>query len=95
MLVAAAPGAIVGNGFAVAADHFSRRAIASIGTFGFAATLLTFAVGESFAVFLVAGEPSISIAIEDIAKASSAQRLGVKDIVAPVRRPANCLDEST
>jgi MFS family permease len=55
VLVAAAPGAIVGNVFAIAADHFSRRVIASIGTFGFAATLLTFAVGQTFAVFLVAG----------------------------------------
>jgi MFS family permease len=55
VLVAAAPGAIAGNVFAIAADHFSRRVIAAIGTFGFAATLLTFAVGQSFAVFLVAG----------------------------------------
>jgi MFS family permease len=55
VLVAAAPGAIVGNVFAIAADHFSRRVIAAIGTFGFAATLLAFAVGHSFAVFLAAG----------------------------------------
>jgi MFS family permease len=55
VLVAAAPGAIVGNVFAIAADHCSRRVIASIGTFGFAVTLLMFAAGRSFAVLLVAG----------------------------------------
>ena len=39
MLVAAAPGAIVGNVFAVLADYRSRRVIATGGAFGFAAAL--------------------------------------------------------
>jgi MFS family permease len=55
VLVAAAPGAIAGNGFSIAADHHSRRVIASIGTFGYALALLGLAFGRSFAVFLAAG----------------------------------------
>lgn len=54
VLVAAAPGAIVGNGFAIAADHTSRRVIAAIGAFGFALALCGYGFGHSFAILLVA-----------------------------------------
>lgn len=49
VLVAAAPGSIVGGVFSALADYRSRRLIASGGAFGFAASLLTFAFGHSFA----------------------------------------------
>jgi MFS family permease len=55
VLVAAAPGAIAGNGFSIAADHYSRRVIATIGTFGYALALFGFACGHSFAILLAAG----------------------------------------
>jgi predicted MFS family arabinose efflux permease len=49
VLVAAAPGSIVGSLFSALADYRSRRLIASGGAFGFAVSLLAFAVGHSFA----------------------------------------------
>jgi predicted MFS family arabinose efflux permease len=54
VLVAAAPGAILGNGFAVLADFRSRRVIAAGGAFGFAAALATFGLSHSFLVIVVA-----------------------------------------
>lgn len=48
MLVAAAPGAIVGNVASVAADFVSRRMIAAGGAFGLALSLVLFAAGDSF-----------------------------------------------
>jgi MFS family permease len=54
VLVAAAPGAIVGNVFAVLADFRSRRLIASGGALGFAVALAVFGLAQSFPVLLVA-----------------------------------------
>ena len=54
VLVLAAPGGILGNVFPVLADHYSRRAIAAGGAFGYAAGLLAFGVGRSFAVLACA-----------------------------------------
>ena len=54
VLVLAAPGGILGNVFPVLADHYSRRAIAVGGAFGYAAGLLAFGVGRSFAVLACA-----------------------------------------
>ena len=48
MLVAAAPGAITGNVFAVLADYRSRRVIATGGAFGFAAALAGFALAPTW-----------------------------------------------
>jgi predicted MFS family arabinose efflux permease len=54
VLAAAAPGAIVGNVFAVAADYVSRRVLASGGAFGVAAAMALFAGGHSFEALFVA-----------------------------------------
>jgi predicted MFS family arabinose efflux permease len=54
VLAAAAPGAIVGNVFAIAADYVSRRVLASGGAFGVAASMGLFAAGHSFAALAVA-----------------------------------------
>jgi MFS family permease len=54
VLAAAAPGAIVGNVFAIAADYMSRRVLASGGAFGVAAAMALFAAGHSLAALLVA-----------------------------------------
>lgn len=54
VLVAAAPGSIVGGVFSALADYRSRRLIASGGAFGFAASLLAFALGHSFVVLVAA-----------------------------------------
>ena len=54
VLVLGAPGAMLGNVFPVLADHVSRRAIAAGGAFGYAAGLLAFALGHSFAVLACA-----------------------------------------
>jgi predicted MFS family arabinose efflux permease len=54
VLVIAAPGAIVGNVFTVLGDHRSRRAIGAGGAFGYAAALLAFGTGQSFAVLAIA-----------------------------------------
>jgi predicted MFS family arabinose efflux permease len=54
VLVIAAPGAIVGNVFTILGDHRSRRAIAAGGAFGYAAALLAFGAGQSFAVLAIA-----------------------------------------
>ena len=48
VLVAAAPGAMVGSVFSTLADFRSRRVIASGGAFGFAASLLAFGLGRGF-----------------------------------------------
>jgi predicted MFS family arabinose efflux permease len=47
ILVAAAPGSIAGSAFSALADTRSRRVIASAGAFGYAASLLGFALGRS------------------------------------------------
>jgi FSR family fosmidomycin resistance protein-like MFS transporter len=54
VLAAAAPGAIAGNGFAIASDYLSRRVIAAGGAFGFAGALALFALGDSFATLAFA-----------------------------------------
>src|SRR5262245_46948785 len=54
VLIAAAPGAIAGNAFAIAADHTSRRVIAAVGAFGFAIAMAGFAFGHSFVVLAAA-----------------------------------------
>ncbi len=54
VLVLAAPGAIVGNVFTILGDHRSRRAIGAGGALGYAAALLAFGTGQSFAVLAIA-----------------------------------------
>ena len=54
-LTAIAPGALVGNVAAIAADFASRRLIIVLGALGYAGSMLTFAVAESFPVLLAAG----------------------------------------
>jgi predicted MFS family arabinose efflux permease len=54
VLAAAAPGAIVGNVFSVAADYVSRRVLAAGGAFAFAASLLLFGAAHSFAALAIA-----------------------------------------
>ncbi|MCU1426154.1 MAG: transporter [Actinomycetia bacterium] len=54
VLAAAAPGAIAGNVFAVAADYVSRRLLASAGAFGYAIALGLFATAHSFTTVVVA-----------------------------------------
>lgn len=55
VLAAIAPGALVGGGFAAAADRFSRRVIAAGGALGFAVALAIFALGASFATLALGG----------------------------------------
>ncbi len=54
VLAVVVPGALVGTGFAVAADRASRRLIAGGGAFAYAASLAAFAAGGSFEVLLAA-----------------------------------------
>jgi len=54
VLSAIAVGAIAGNGFAVAADHVSRRGICAGGALAYASSLAIFAVADSFAALLAA-----------------------------------------
>jgi predicted MFS family arabinose efflux permease len=54
VLALIAPGALLGTGFTAATDRFSRRAIAAGGAFGFAASLVLFAAGGSFAALAAA-----------------------------------------
>lgn len=53
VLAAVAPGALLGTGFAAAADRVSRRVIAATGTFAYAASLAAFAAGGSFALLAI------------------------------------------
>jgi predicted MFS family arabinose efflux permease len=55
VLTAIAPGALVGNLAAIAADFVDRRLIVVGGAFGYAASMLTFALGQSFVALLVGG----------------------------------------
>jgi MFS family permease len=55
ILVAPAVGGILGLAIAVAADHVSRRLLASAGAFAYAASLLAFGLGESIWVLVGAG----------------------------------------
>lgn len=50
VLALIAPGSLVGTLFTAGADRFSRRVIAAGGALGFAACLVAFALGASFAV---------------------------------------------
>jgi predicted MFS family arabinose efflux permease len=54
VLAAAAPGAIVGNAFTLAADYVSRRALAAGGAAGYACALAAFGFGHSFPMLLAA-----------------------------------------
>ncbi|MDQ3977950.1 MAG: MFS transporter [Actinomycetota bacterium] len=54
VLAVVGPGAFVGGAFTVAADRFSRRAIAAGGAFGFALALAAFGLGPSFEILLAA-----------------------------------------
>jgi MFS transporter, FSR family, fosmidomycin resistance protein len=54
ILAAGAPGAIVGNGFSIAADYVSRRVIAAGGALWFAAAVAVFATSTSYPVLLAA-----------------------------------------
>lgn len=55
VLAAIGPGALAGNGAAIAADFTSRRVIVVAGALAYAASMFTFAVGDSFAILLVGG----------------------------------------
>lgn len=55
VLTAIAPGALVGNTASIAADFASRRLLIVLGALGYAGSMLTFALAESFLVLLVAG----------------------------------------
>ncbi|MDQ3580050.1 MAG: MFS transporter [Actinomycetota bacterium] len=55
VLAAIAPGAVAGGVFVAAADRFSRRVITAGGAFGFALSLVLFAMGASFTVLVLAG----------------------------------------
>ncbi len=48
VLVLGAPGAMLANVSALLADHHSRRVIAACGAFGYALSLLAFALGQTF-----------------------------------------------
>ncbi|HEX9260590.1 MAG TPA: MFS transporter [Acidimicrobiales bacterium] len=54
VLVLLPAGGLLGNVFNVAADHVSRRLIASLGTLGYATCLMAFALGRQFFVLAVA-----------------------------------------
>ena len=54
ILAAGAPGAIVGNGFSIAADYVSRRVIAVGGALWFAAAAAVFATSTSYPVLVAA-----------------------------------------
>ena len=69
ILAAGAPGAIVGNGFAIAADYFSRRVIAVGGALWFAAAVAVFATSTSYVV-LVGASFVIGVAASAMVDAS-------------------------
>ncbi len=69
ILAAGAPGAIVGNGFSIAADYFSRRVIAAGGALGFAAAVAVFATTDSYRM-LVAASLVIGVAASAMVDAS-------------------------
>jgi MFS transporter, FSR family, fosmidomycin resistance protein len=69
ILAAGAPGAIVGNGFAIAADYFSRRVIAAGGALWFAVAVAVFATSTSYAV-LVGASFVIGVAASAMVDAS-------------------------
>jgi len=69
ILAAGAPGAIVGNGFAIAADYFSRRVIAAGGALWFSAAVAVFATSTSYAV-LVGASFVIGVAASAMVDAS-------------------------
>ena len=54
VLVAPAPGALLGNLLAISVDHRSRRVITAVGAFGFAGALCWFAVAPAFAACVTA-----------------------------------------
>ena len=54
ILAAGTPGAIVGNGFSIAADYVSRRVIAAGGALWFAAAVAVFATSTSYPVLVAA-----------------------------------------
>src|SRR4051812_8521931 len=76
----AAPGALLGTGFAAAADHMSRRVLAAGGAFGLAAALAGFAAGQSFAVLAAA---SFLLGVAATAMMDAPQ-VALVDIVEPV-----------
>ena len=69
ILAAGAPGAIGGNGLAIAADYFSRRVIAAGGAFWFAAAVAVFATTDSYWM-LVAASFVIGVAASAMVDAS-------------------------
>jgi predicted MFS family arabinose efflux permease len=69
VLAAAAPGAILGNGFSIAADYVSRRVLAAGGAAGYALSLFAFGMGDSFAM-LVAASFGIGLASTALIDAS-------------------------
>jgi MFS transporter, FSR family, fosmidomycin resistance protein len=54
ILAAGAPGAIVGNGFSIAADYVSRRVIAAGGALWFSAAVAVFATSTSYPMLVAA-----------------------------------------
>ena len=91
VLALIAPGALAGTVFAVAADRGSRRAIASGGTFAFAACMAAFAGGGSFAVLAVAAfvMGAASTAMVDAAEVALVDLTG--DDLRPALARANLL----
>jgi predicted MFS family arabinose efflux permease len=85
------PGALAGTVFAVAADRGSRRAIASGGTFAFAACMAAFAGGGSFAVLAAAAfvMGAASTAMVDAAEVALVDLAG--DDLRPALARANLL----
>ena len=82
IVAAGAPGAIVGNGFSIAADYVSRRVIAVGGALWFAAAVAVFATSTSYPV-LVAASFVIGVAASAMVDACEA-RVGRREW----RRPA-------
>jgi MFS family permease len=84
-------GGVLGNAALVAADFVSRRALSSAGALGYAACLLAFAVGDTFAVLAVAsfawGAASdafvhgAGLALADLAGDDLDQTLAGKDLL--------------
>ncbi|HYX43579.1 MAG TPA: MFS transporter [Acidimicrobiales bacterium] len=91
VLALIAPGALAGTVFAVAADRGNRRAIASGGTFAFAACLAAFASGASFAVLATAAfvMGAASTAMVDAAEVALVDLAG--DDLRPALARANLL----
>jgi predicted MFS family arabinose efflux permease len=84
VLAVVAPGALAGTVFAVAADRGSRRAIASGGTFAFAACMAAFASGASFAVLAAA---AFAMGVASTAMVDAAE-VALVDLVGDDLRPA-------